>query len=188
MANETANHGFVTQAKGTENWHIPLNSNFEQLDQKVIIRDIVGNLGIYTPDNEALFLATDSKELYIGDGSEWTLWGKIGRSDSEIQQFIQDELGSSPTLGGPTTIEAGTGAAALTISNTDIPRQYTFEATTGPQLILRDDTASLDILSATRDELDVLAPALMEQGSRVARARGPTDSMRQVVMHTFQVM
>jgi type VI secretion system Hcp family effector len=70
---ETPNHGYNTPEKGTQNWHEPLNENFEQHDTDIEIRDQVGALNEYEPKNNAKFLATDTGNVFIGDGEQWNL-------------------------------------------------------------------------------------------------------------------
>lgn len=70
---ETPNHGYNTPDKGTQNWHEPLNENFEQHDTDIEIRDQVGALNEYNPKNNAKFLATDTGNVFIGDGEQWNL-------------------------------------------------------------------------------------------------------------------
>jgi hypothetical protein len=67
----TENHDYRTPRKGTPNWHVPLNDNFERLDTDVEIRDLRENRGEYTPKEGAKFLATDTDEVFIGDGERW---------------------------------------------------------------------------------------------------------------------
>ncbi|WP_152421625.1 right-handed parallel beta-helix repeat-containing protein [Halogeometricum pallidum] len=69
----THNHSYHQPAKGTTDWHLPLNSNFENLDTDVGVRDADANRGEYEPKAGAKFEATDSGAVYLGDGSEWVL-------------------------------------------------------------------------------------------------------------------
>jgi hypothetical protein len=62
---------YNTPEEGTVDWHVPLNENFELLDQHVEVRDTETNLGNYTPEAGAKFHATDTGRRYIGDGSQW---------------------------------------------------------------------------------------------------------------------
>jgi hypothetical protein len=52
------------------------------LDTDVEIRDAASNLGDYDPVDGAKFLATDSNEIYLGTGTEWTRLGVIPQSTS----------------------------------------------------------------------------------------------------------
>ncbi|WP_115865061.1 hypothetical protein [Halorussus litoreus] len=72
------NHDYQTPSKGTENWHTPLNANFEKLDQDVEIRDADGNKSQYEPRKGAKFVATDTKTVYLGDGSQWQQFATLG--------------------------------------------------------------------------------------------------------------
>jgi|GEM_PF-1033842 hypothetical protein len=74
---DTANHGYQTPEEGTSDWHKPLNSNFEKIDKDVPIADAVGVRDEYTPAEGALYFATDTGDVYVGNGSEWTLIGSL---------------------------------------------------------------------------------------------------------------
>lgn len=80
----TTNHDYNTPAKGTENWHTPLNENFERLDTGVEIRDVDENRGQYEPKQGAKFLATDTQRAYIGDGSGWQFLTTLGGIEGQI--------------------------------------------------------------------------------------------------------
>jgi len=72
------NHDYQKPSKGTENWHTPLNGNFDSLDTDVEIRDADGNKSQYEPKQNAKFVATDTKNVYLGDGSSWQQFTTLG--------------------------------------------------------------------------------------------------------------
>lgn len=67
----TDNHNYTTPEKGTTDWHIPLNENFQKIDTDAEIRDIESNRSGYAPKDGAAFRATDTGNVFIGDGSTW---------------------------------------------------------------------------------------------------------------------
>lgn len=67
----TDNHNYNTPQKGTTDWHIPLNENFRSIDTDVEVRDIESNRSQYTPKDGAAFRATDTGNVFVGDGSSW---------------------------------------------------------------------------------------------------------------------
>ena len=67
----TNNHDYNTPAEGTSDWHVPINQNFEQIDTDVEIRDTDSNKGSYEPKDGAKYFATDTGNVYLGDGSSW---------------------------------------------------------------------------------------------------------------------
>lgn len=79
---ETPNHGYNIPKKGTRNWHEPLNENFEQHDTDIEIRDQVNALNEYSPKDNAKFLATDTGDVFIGDGEQWNLLNRSARSNA----------------------------------------------------------------------------------------------------------
>lgn len=109
----TDNHEYQTPASGTTSWHLPLNSNFQNLDTDMEVRDTVGNRDLYSPKNGAKFLATDSTEIYLGDGSSWNLIGQLGRTDSELSSYIQTEVQGMATFGETVTTQGGQPAFEL---------------------------------------------------------------------------
>jgi type VI secretion system secreted protein Hcp len=85
---KTPNHNYNVPEPGDQNWHQPLNENFEQHDTDIEIRDQVSALNEYEPKDNAKFLATDTGNVFIGDGEQWNL--------------LDTATGSSPS-GFPTT-------------------------------------------------------------------------------------
>jgi len=73
----TNNHNYNTPSEGTLNWDVPLNENFAALDTDVEIRDTDGNRGSYEAKQGAKFLATDTGNVYLGDGSNWQRLGSV---------------------------------------------------------------------------------------------------------------
>ena len=67
----TINHNYKTPQQGDSDWHLPLNENFKQHDIDIEVRDHTQNLGNYEPQNGAKFYATDTGDIYLGDGSQW---------------------------------------------------------------------------------------------------------------------
>ena len=69
MAN---NHDYNTPDHGEQDWHVPLNDNFERLDVDVELRDVAANRDDYDPKGGAKFLETDTGIVYEGDGNSWS--------------------------------------------------------------------------------------------------------------------
>lgn len=65
------NHNYERPSVGMTDWHVPINENFAKLDGDVEIRDQEANLSDYTPKTGAKFLALDTENVFIGDGSTW---------------------------------------------------------------------------------------------------------------------
>ena len=102
---DTPNHGYNVPDQGDEDWHQPLNENFEAYDTDIEIRDQESNLGDYDPKAGAKFLATDTEAMYVGDGSNWNELETAGKNQSLANLFIggsleadKIETGTSPLL------------------------------------------------------------------------------------------
>ncbi|WP_256298137.1 tail fiber domain-containing protein [Haloarchaeobius salinus] len=76
---DTPNHGYNVPEAGEEDWHRPLNENFEAYDVDIELRDESANLENYEPQAGAKFLATDTGVVYVGDGSDWLATLQAGR-------------------------------------------------------------------------------------------------------------
>jgi hypothetical protein len=73
---------YNTPEQGTLDWHNPLNENFNKLDRDVEIRDQHANLENYDPNDGSKFLATDTGDVYLGDGSNWNQIGTVAPADT----------------------------------------------------------------------------------------------------------
>jgi hypothetical protein len=69
----TPNHNYNIPAQGEENWHVPLNNNFNQLDIDVEIRGKENEKSNYEADLGTKYEATDTGAVYYGDGDTWVL-------------------------------------------------------------------------------------------------------------------
>jgi hypothetical protein len=78
----TNNHDYNAPEQGASDWHVPINENFEQIDRDVEIRDKDSNKGSYEPKDGAKFFATDTGNVYLGDGSSWNSVSVGTSSDS----------------------------------------------------------------------------------------------------------
>jgi len=57
----------------SDDWGAILNdSAWSVLEEQLIVRDVENNRTSYTPHQDALFFATDTGAIYVGDGSTWT--------------------------------------------------------------------------------------------------------------------
>lgn len=106
MSDETDNHEYATPSQGTEDWHEPLNANFEELDVDVEVRDVAANRDAYDPNDGAKFLELDTGIVYVGDGEEWApaLAMAYYTADGELEcgalaECFEDATGDSE--GGP---------------------------------------------------------------------------------------
>ena len=85
--------------RGSTDWDVPLNENFEDLGVDVEYRDAESQLSEYTPADGAKFLSTTTDSdgyhpVYLGDGNSWNQIGTIG------------DLASLSTGGDPADIDA----------------------------------------------------------------------------------
>lgn len=133
----TDNHNYNTPAQGAADWHTPLNENFTNLDADVTIRteEAADPPANYTPHQDAVYIGTDTGNVYLGDGSAWTLtW--VLRSDTTFDEQAQDAIGqnltngltyddTTPTVGldvvvnGQVTLSGGTAAVDTNVTATD---------------------------------------------------------------------
>lgn len=130
----TENHNLNTPAKGTTDWHVPLNDNFERLDTDVEVRDSEGNRGQYTPKAGAKFFATDTGAAFIGDGSNWNRLAATGSNPS----FDSAQVATPPS------------------SNTDVVRKTDLDGKADETHGHSGDTLYPDTVEADRIEADTV--------------------------------
>lgn len=87
---ETPNHNYNLPNPGDQNWHQPLNENFRQYDTDIEIRDYARNMSDYEPKDGAKFLATDSGNVFVGDGDQWNLLNASTRSGAGVPQSVPE--------------------------------------------------------------------------------------------------
>jgi hypothetical protein len=106
----TPNHEYETPDEGASDWHEPLNSNFEQHDTDIEIRDTSDSLDDYEPKDGAKFLATDTGVVYTGDGSDWNESHTLGRTSDG--GGIAFGATSNTASGRGSVVPGGTGNTA----------------------------------------------------------------------------
>ena len=112
-------HQYQTPTRGTTDWHTPLNENFAAIDADIEIRDADTNRTDYEPKANAKFLATDTRDVYLGDGTQWDYYGKFLDTDAGeviVPQWTFDDgiqVGQNPadTI-TETTTPTGFGVSA----------------------------------------------------------------------------
>lgn len=125
------NHRYNTPPKGADDWHIPLNDNFTELDRDVEIRDTSGNLGSYEPLQGAKFLATDSGQCYIGDGTNWVPLN-VGHNGQTV--IISNESGTIRAHGQSSEIASGSNLGDIV--NTAVA---SLDAPVGGKILFKGD-------------------------------------------------
>jgi len=76
----TDNHNYKEPEPGQDDWHVPINENFDNLDKDVEIRDAEETKSEYSPKVGAKFFATDTENIYIGDGNKWHRLASSGKN------------------------------------------------------------------------------------------------------------
>lgn len=82
---ETPNHEYNVPEEGTQNWHEPLNDNFDALDTDVEIRDDgePAAAGYDDPADGAKYLDISSGEIFIAADGSWESLGMIGEDGGD---------------------------------------------------------------------------------------------------------
>ena len=100
---DTPNHEYNVPDQGDQDWHNPLNENFEAFDSDIELRDEESELSTYTPAAGAKFLSTDTGVVYVGDGSDWTAAFVHPAYDPSTGEAQFDQTVSTPGLTGALT-------------------------------------------------------------------------------------
>lgn len=116
---------YNTPQEGSLDWHVPLNENFERLDRDVEIRDAAGNRSNYEPKAGAKFLATDTYDVYLGDGNSWNVVGNLAASGDDGGTTTTTDGTALPTALANGNLVAVSSGVAATVdpSGTSTPVQ-----------------------------------------------------------------
>lgn len=100
----TENHTYAEPEYKTSNYHIPLLENIDQYEIDIEVRGANATRTTYTPHTGAKFLATDTGDVYLGDGTGWNHLGVITPETdlSDTERDLQPE-GSETGLDAATT-------------------------------------------------------------------------------------
>lgn len=117
MPNYSDNHDYQLFEDNEEEWEH--RTDFENLDIDVEIRDTEESLNDYTPKNGALFRATDTGTIYLGNGDDWSISdfsaGSIEADSISIggSEPITNPAGNNLSIvDGALHAEGGSGSAA----------------------------------------------------------------------------
>lgn len=150
----TDNHDLLVPALNQEitegqGWGEILNQALQYLDDYVIIRDLEANRSDYSPVEGVLFLATDTTEIFYGDGSSWVEPDFGGGADGEditpSSVDTQSVITAALTLGSNAEITSLTGQG-LEIQNSTLKTvgsETGIEGTTGTAVRSGDSSTTI---------------------------------------------
>jgi len=93
---QSDNHGLNVPSEDTLDWSGLLNENWRDLDRKVEIRDTDANKSNYEPEDTAVYRATDTGAIYLGDGTSWAPLSICADTVSAATLVHLDPQGSEP--------------------------------------------------------------------------------------------
>lgn len=100
----TQNHVYNCPVKGLNDWHVPLNENWRKIDTDVEVRDVDASKNEYIAKEGAVFRATDTGDVYLGDGASWnrinppTGVTHVRSGDSLVDAIVEGGEGSTYRL------------------------------------------------------------------------------------------
>lgn len=148
---ETPNHEYNVPVQGQENWHEPLNENFEQYDTDIEIRDQEANRGEYEPKAGAKYLATDTGAVFVGDGDTWNKEMVLGVTDGQGGIVFQPD-GEDEDVSIQGNIEvSGTKHFVETVQTSEGTREVVYTAGESPTP--RTEVSGVERLSDGRVEI-----------------------------------
>jgi len=98
MPNTTDQHSWYYPVDGDRDYEDTFETFFEQLDNDVEIRDTDTNKNNYDPKVGAKYVATDTEDVYIGDGDSWNHLVSTGK-DPTFESVSTDKLNISEPSG-----------------------------------------------------------------------------------------
>jgi hypothetical protein len=97
---ETPNHSYNVPESGRQNWHEPLNQNFQAFEVDIELRDAGGPTeggNDYDPVDGAKYLDTTTGDVYLGDGSAWSQEFSFGGGGGGGIESLTGGEGVDPT-------------------------------------------------------------------------------------------
>jgi hypothetical protein len=155
---DTPNHDYARPEEGTQDWHVPLNANFDALDADIEVRDAgapdaSGN--DYDPREGAKYLDTSSGVVYIGNGNGWTAVFALPAGNENGITSLSGGLTDGETLdtltGTNLSIQNGTLNATLEGEG--------IQSLTGGDGIAPSDIGNQDTLSVAWEDAGALDPS-----------------------------
>lgn len=117
MPTYTSNHDYQLFSDGEQPWEH--RTDFSALDSDVPIVDTAANRSNYVAYQDAMFLASDTGMVYVGNGSTWGALGEVGETGTELS--VQDSGGATSiadTLNFATDLTATVSNGVATIDST----------------------------------------------------------------------
>lgn len=168
---------FHSPEGGIENWHLPLNENFDLLETLVEHRQPAANRFSVDPVQGKKWLSTDTGTIYIGTGTQWRELGTIGAgSGGTTSSGISIADDGAVLADGIDVINAGTNLDAA-ISGDGNTATLTATATTtdtgggGGETVVEDNpeveravdygadpTGAVDSSTALQDAINAASP------------------------------
>jgi len=102
--------------KGTQNWHVPLNENFDRLDVDVEHRDVEANRDNYPPASNAKFFSVDTGAMYVGDGDAWRS-ANVNQIYDTTARYLGELTGSADASTVQDAIQDRTPNAGIVITD-----------------------------------------------------------------------
>jgi hypothetical protein len=129
---ETPNHEYHTPAEGEQDWHIPLNENFQSLDRDIQVWTTQDAKSDYEPAEGARLLTVDTGMVYQGTGDGWDPMYGVGMHDPEAGEFmfsehvtIEGDIEASGTKNFVQAVETDTGPREVVYTATESPTPRT---------------------------------------------------------------
>lgn len=104
MPTNTENNNFRRPVSGDKDYDYSFDTFFGQIDRAVEIRDIDANRSGYTPKDGAKFFATDTEDVYLGNGSNWVHVSGSGETPSFEKVSISGAVNASDITTDTVTI------------------------------------------------------------------------------------
>lgn len=150
VSDRTSNNELPLPASGTHEgeWGTVVMNNdmTDKLETKVPIRDFESNLTDYTPHDGAKFEATDTENVYYGDGSDWIQADSRGQEPTFTNVTVTDSFETQNgatisegvfTLGTLTDISAALNSATSDTDEDSFYMEFADEAGSSPAATIR---------------------------------------------------
>jgi len=123
MTRNTAKHDWTVPTAGDDDYEITFDELFTDFDTDIEVRDEEQFLSSYDPDLNAKFMATDTGNIYLGDGNSWNQYPVQPEAEA-----VEDVVGGLLNGGTNISLNYDDGNNVLTVNTSALNQEEVEDA------------------------------------------------------------
>jgi len=123
MTRNTAKHDWTVPTAGDDDYEITFDELFTDFDTDIEVRDEEQFLSSYDPDLNAKFVATDTGNIYLGDGNSWNQYPVQPEAEA-----VEDVVGGLLNGGTNVSLNYDDASNVLTVNTSALNQEEVEDA------------------------------------------------------------